>query len=156
MWGIGKKKTPTIKMKTKIYHQILSQASGKSSGKWVGYNHTWTTRKQSWLWRMCFNSHARSCRSYKAEIEHTSMQSHRNWGKYVRSDIAMNRSDTVPPLCTAVGCRDREWGPVNPRAGRHRGWKERQRTWVPAYVTHQQREHGDNQGWALITDIRTV
>lgn len=30
----------------------------------------------------------------------------------------MNGSDTVAPLCAAFRSRDREWGPVDPRAGR--------------------------------------
>lgn len=62
------------------------------------------------------------------------------------------------PLCALpgrVGCRDREWGPVNPwHKGRQaQRVKRRGRTWAPAYVTHQRREQGDNQGWSLITEF---
>lgn len=68
---------------------------------------------------MCFNFRATSYCSYTAEIEHTDIQSEKLGGS-VCSDIVMNRSDTVPPLCTAVGCSNREWGPVNTQAGGHR------------------------------------
>lgn len=49
---------------------------------------------------------------------HSHAESQEPGGRCFHSDIGMNGSDTVPPLCAAFGCRDGEWGPVDPRAGR--------------------------------------
>lgn len=131
MWDRGKKKTQTIRRKTKISHhhplchspmvKVLGNSSKAGSHDsvvnatldcWpliVMYYQTRATRKQPWsLW----------CQEL-LEIEHAESQKS---GKWVPSEIVMGWSDTMPPLCTQRPCRvQRRWGPGNPW---HSGWKE--------------------------------
>lgn len=168
MWGRGKKKTQTIKTKTKVCHQILLQANGESSGKsfsclcvcacacecavnlatMIQWPTTHWIQRHRWPQRLlseCVTKQAENvvwflCQRLKRRWSTLACGVTGTGGRCFHSDIGMNGSDTVLPLCAAFGYRDREWGPVDPRAGRQaRRVKEREWTWVPAYVTHQQR-----------------
>ena len=119
MWDRGKKKTPTIRRKTKISHhhplchspmvKVLGNSSKAGSQDsvvnatldcWpliVMYYQTRATRKQPWsFW----------CQEL-SEIEHAESQKS---GKWVPSEIVMGWSDTMPPLCTQEAMSGAEIG----------------------------------------------